>query len=57
MADDFLDLPPEAVEAQLDYYGIDRDYFTAVPDDLDDKGLEAARQLLADLTERGRPAG
>jgi hypothetical protein len=53
LGDAFLDLPPDAGHEQLDQHGIDPDYFTAVPDDPDDEGLNAARRVLAGLT--GRP--
>lgn len=54
MGDVFLDLPPEAAHADMVLHGIDPEYFTAVPDDPDEAGLEAARRTLAELT--GRPA-
>jgi hypothetical protein len=57
MADEFLDLPPEAAREQLDLHGIDPDYFTAVPDDLSGRDLEAARRELARLTGRTTPDG
>ena len=50
MADEYLNLPPEAASEQLDRHGIAEDYFTAVPDDLAGENLEDARQQLARLT-------
>jgi hypothetical protein len=55
MGDVFLDLPPEAAQADLVLHGIDPEYFTAVPDDPDAAGLAAARRTLAELTGRPDP--
>jgi hypothetical protein len=55
MADEFLDLPPEAAREQFDRHGIDPDYFAAVPDDLRGRDLEAARRELGRLTGRIAP--
>jgi hypothetical protein len=38
-------------------HGIDPDYFTAVADDPDDAGLEAARRTLGELTGREADGG
>jgi hypothetical protein len=55
MADEYLDLPPEAASEQLDRHGIAEDYFTAVPDDLPGEALDAARRELGRLTGRTAP--
>ena len=57
LGDVFLDLPPDAGHEQLDQHGIDPDYFTAVPDDPGDDGLDAARRTLAELTGREADPG
>jgi hypothetical protein len=57
MADQFLDLPPEEAHELLDLHGIDPDYFKAVPDDLEEEGLDAARREMARLTGRTAPDG
>ena len=54
LGDEFLDLPPEEARAKLQYYGIDPDYYLAVPAEPDQAGLVAARQKLARLL--GLPA-
>jgi hypothetical protein len=56
MADLFLDLPPDVARLRLDQYGIDPDYFVAVPADPDGQGVAVARRSLAQLTGRGRHA-
>jgi len=55
MGDVFLDLPPEESRGDLVLHGIDPDYFTAVPDDPDLAGLEAAQRTLAGLMSGGGP--
>jgi hypothetical protein len=52
MADEFLDLAPEAARELFDLHGIAEDYFTAIPDDLAGEALDAARRELARLTGR-----
>jgi hypothetical protein len=47
MADDLLDLPPEAMEASLQFLTIDREYFVTVPREPNEGELIAARQTLA----------
>lgn len=49
MGDQFLDLPPDEARTQLRLYGIDPDYYLAVPDEPGEAGLIAARQTLARL--------
>lgn len=49
LGDEFLDLPPDEARTQLEIYGIDPDYFLAVPDEPGRAGLTAARQSLARL--------
>jgi hypothetical protein len=54
MGDEFLDLPPEAARATMDFLSIDKDYFTTVPHEPTKQELAAARGTLANLL--GRPA-
>src|SRR5262249_41816905 len=49
MGDEFLDLPPDEARQKLQFYGIDPDYYLAVPDEPGEAGLIAARQTLARL--------
>ncbi len=49
MADQFLDLPPDEARAKMQCFGIDPDYYLAVPDEPTKAGLIAARQTLAGL--------
>ncbi len=49
MGDEFLDLPPEQAQAQLQLAGIDPDYHLETPAEPSEKGLIAARQTLARL--------
>jgi hypothetical protein len=49
MGDEFLDLPRDEARVKLQFYGIDPDYYLAVPDEPDKAGLTAARQKLARL--------
>jgi hypothetical protein len=58
LGDLFLDRSPDEVRPEMAMHGIEDDYFTAVPDDPDHAGLEAARRALAELTGRsGLPPG
>jgi hypothetical protein len=54
MGDEFLDLPPKEARAKLVEFGIDPDYYLAVPDEPDERGLTVARQTLARLLGPGR---
>ena len=49
VGDAFLDLPPEQARVRLEGFGIDPDYYLAVPPEPDGAGLTAARQTLARL--------
>src|SRR5262245_35118370 len=49
MGDEFLDLPHEEARERLAALRIDPDYYLAVPDEPDERGLTAARQTLARL--------
>jgi hypothetical protein len=55
MGDAFLDLPPDEARAKLQLYGIDADYYLAVPDEPDKAGLSATRQTLARLLDLPMP--
>jgi hypothetical protein len=47
MADDLLDLPPEAMKSSLAFLRIDRDYFRSVAHEPNEAELISARQTLA----------
>ena len=49
MGDEFLDLPHDEAREKLRLYGIDPEYYLAVPNEPDRVGLTAARQTLAQL--------
>lgn len=47
--DAFLDLPPDEARERLGTFGIDPDYYLAVPDEPTEAGVTAARQTLTRL--------
>ncbi|HEY7154895.1 MAG TPA: hypothetical protein VH575_13110 [Gemmataceae bacterium] len=51
MAEAFLDLPPEQVAEKLRAFGLEPDYYLAVPDEPDEAVLTTARQTLARLLD------
>src|ERR1700756_1591307 len=47
----FLDLPPEEAQEKQQAFGLEPDYYLAVPDEPDEAGLITARQTLARLLD------
>ncbi len=55
MGDEFLDLPPDQARVKLQNFGIDPEYYLAVPVEPDKAGLTAARQTLARMLSLPTP--
>jgi hypothetical protein len=52
MDDEFLDLPSDEARAQLDFHGIDPDYYLSIPPEPDQAGLVDVRKRLAQVQRR-----